>query len=393
MLTMDAQRDVPSAQLSRRMRSQGRNAWVQALSATGAFAFRRSGIAANHDVIVLTLHRIVPDSDLHLCRSPRGMVLRESLFARLVDYLAANANMIAPQDVNFPSHDRSRPRVLLTFDDGWLDNTVVALPYLSRAGIRACFFIATSLAGHPQPFWPEQVLGLLKEARLKGELAVVNRGLQQLRSRATGEPPLVGGPDGDERLLSWLKQFPASAISRQMQSISEGFLRNSGSRLSSTCAGVSKHACPADPASPPDPMEHLMNWDQLRSLVRNGHTVGSHTCTHAILPQLGHQDLRREVESSRRALQQLLPEQDAKALWISYPNGSASHTVSMAARQAGYRLGFINTPGLWRVNSDPFLLPRVNLWDGTLVDEHGKFSEKHLEYSLFWRTGGAPAHA
>jgi hypothetical protein len=32
------------------------------------------------------------------------------------------------------------------------------------------------------------------------------------------------------------------------------------------------------------------------------------------------------------------------------------------------------------------MLPRINVWDGTLTDSTGQFSEKHLEYSLFWKT-------
>ncbi len=404
------------------LRTHARNAAIHALSATGALAFSRSRIAASGDVIVLTLHRIVPDADRGLCRSPQGMVLRESLFKRLIDYLAAKTRMIAPQEANLapreanlalqvesiaPS-DRSRPRVLLTFDDGWLDNATVALPHLSRVGARACFFVATSLVGQPTPFWPERMLGLLKEERVNGELASINRQLDLLQSPATGQHPVAAGPGADEALLSWLKQFPAATISHWMQSGSNTLRQQAGWRTGSASANASNTADPANPTeliesinladlkvstNPKDPMERLMAWDQLRDLVHAGHTVGSHTCTHAILPQLRREDLMRELEDSCRALRQFLPRQESSALWVSYPNGSASHAVSRAAQKAGYSCGFINTPGLWRANSDPLLLPRVNLWDGTLVDERGEFSEKHLEYALFWRTRRAPAHA
>ncbi|MHB1698764.1 MAG: polysaccharide deacetylase family protein [Acidobacteriaceae bacterium] len=389
------------------LRTHARNAAIHALSTTGALAFSRSRIAASGDIIVLTLHRIVPDADRGLCRSPQGMVLRESLFERLIDYLAAKTCMIAPREANLvlpkanlapqvesiASSDRSRPRVLLTFDDGWLDNATVALPHLSRVGTRACFFVATSLVGQPTPFWPERMLGLLKEARVNGELASINRQLDQLQSPATGQHPVAAGPGADEALLSWLKQFPAATISHWMQSSSNALRQQAGWRIGSASANSLNTVDPTNQKDTEDTMERLMAWDQLRDLVHAGHTVGSHTCTHAILPQLRREDLMRELEDSCRALRQFLPRQESSALWVSYPNGSASHAVSRAAQEAGYSCGFINTPGLWRANSDPLLLPRVNLWDGTLVDERGEFSEKHLEYALFWRTRRAPAHA
>lgn len=369
------------------MRSRARDAVIRALGASGSLGRARRGVARSGDVVVLTFHRIVPDAEVAVCRSPRGMVLRESLFARLIEYLGEEAVFVSPQDLDrLDTHaragHRSRPRILLTFDDGWLDNAVVALPYLERAQVRACFFVPTGLTGRSRPFWPERVLGLLAYARKRGQLAVVKGSLEKLRAVRTTTLPYLGPPHADEALLGWLKQFPASELFGWSEELFGSLCDEAGKYFDEPVP----HSLPDAAAyPPPDLMERLMTWNQLRALTHAGHSVGSHTCTHAILPPLDQEPLAYELQASRNALWEHLPEQ-RDSLWVSYPNGSASPAVLRAASDAGYRYGFSNAPGVWRSISNPFLLPRVNVWDGTLLDSSGAFCKQTVEYSLFWRT-------
>ncbi len=369
------------------LRGKARDAAIRALDIAGSLRRARERIVQRSGIIVLTLHRIVPDAMRPVCRSPSGMVLRESLFIRLIEYLGERAVFISPEDLDhlqpdMPAGNPARPRILITFDDGWLDNAVVALPHLRRVKIRACFFVATALPGHPCPFWPERVLGLLACARRLGLISVLAAHLDHLQAEADHAPPSLMSTHGEEALLGWLKQFPASELFCWIESTSNALhhetLRVAASPIRNT---LNKPLL--------DPMEKMMTWDTLRTLARDGHRMGSHTCTHAILPQLNKRSMAYELEASRCALQEQLPHQAADSLWVSYPNGSASPEVLEAARDAGYRYGFSNTPGVWHSNSEPFLIPRLNVWDGTLVDSQGAFSEKHLEYSLFWRTSRA----
>ncbi|QDT55394.1 Polysaccharide deacetylase [Caulifigura coniformis] len=50
---------------------------------------------------------------------------------------------------DLPAPADSRPRVLLTFDDGWKGSIQEAGPILARAGARAILFVTTGLIGHP----------------------------------------------------------------------------------------------------------------------------------------------------------------------------------------------------------------------------------------------------
>ena len=365
---------------SARFRVRAKDAIVQTLFRAGRLTQARRRIAVSNGIVVLMLHRIVPDSELSVCRSPRGMVLRESLFAQLLGYLRDTTRLITPQHFDFSrpgglNHQSQRPRVLLTFDDGWIDNVVIALPYLKQAKVRACFFVATDLAGQLRPFWPERALSLLTYARLHDAIPTVLRSLDELYALTPARSSLRAGELVDEAFLAWLKQFPPAILLPWLDTLSE--------RLANPVGSLgARHSAEAHQ----DPMERLMTWNNLDTLVQAGHIVGSHTCSHAILPSLSSLACAQELMQSRRALEEHFSEQSHRGLWLSYPNGSFSNPVRQAVRDAGYTLAFSTNPGIATPQSDPLFLPRVNVWDGALTDRQGAFCEKRLDYSLFWRT-------
>src|ERR1700744_1939624 len=99
------------------------------------------------------------------------MVLCGSLFANLLDHLSNYAEILSPMDMTGGPRKSGRTRVLLTFDDGWIDNFDVALQHLNQHRMKACFFVVTSFAGRKQPFWPERLTGLLRSVRTSGKAA------------------------------------------------------------------------------------------------------------------------------------------------------------------------------------------------------------------------------
>ena len=369
------------------LRSRARDAGIRTLHASGSLQRAREKIAQRRDIVVLTLHRIVPDATCGTCRSPVGMVLRESLLQELLHYLGENATFVSPDEVDtdysVTLDDKSRrPRILLTFDDGWLDNWTTALSLLEKVRAHVCFFVATALLGTQCPFWPERMLGLLAFARRNNLIPIVIRSLHKLRTKTSQPLPASTVLHAEEPVLRWLKQFSAPDlfcwIDETLHVVHAEALKRSADLTHAPMLSM-----------PTDPTERLMTWDHLRMLVERGHRIGSHTCTHPILPQIDESSMKDEIRSSRDELLKHLPQQNGKPLWISYPNGSSSPSVLQASRDAGYQYGFSNSTGVWGSTSDPFLLPRVNVWDGTLLDSNGHFSEKHLDYSLFWRTNRA----
>lgn len=350
------------------LRTTLRDVAIKTLGAAGRLSAARRAIARRGDIVVLTLHRIVPDDEVTLCRSPCGMVLRESLFRQLIQYLTEYATVISPGQTSRLATIGFRPKVLLSFDDGWIDNTLIAKSILSQAGMRACFFVVTSLVGTIAPFWPEQMVSLLTRLRADTKLSQLQPLLDELRDAR--DTPCV--PCADEVLLTWLKTIHTDQLKM--------FLGRASSLVKNH--GTASETIPCD-----DPKERLMTWDQIEGLISAGHLVGSHTKTHALLPLLDHRSLLDELAGSRCLLRERLAGNKNDPLWLSYPNGSSNPKVTLAAFETGYRNAFSTSIGTWGRSADPLLIPRVNVWDGSVADSNGRFSPDHADYALFWRSG------
>lgn len=92
-----------------------------------------------------------------------------------------------------------------------------------------------------------------------------------------------------------------------------------------------------------------MNEAQLRALHQRGHTIGSHSATHAILTTLSDADLKRELEESRDWITQTLG-QSCEAFAI--PGGFSDRRVKRAIVKAGYRTVFTSRiPGFMKTSA------------------------------------------
>jgi peptidoglycan/xylan/chitin deacetylase (PgdA/CDA1 family) len=77
-----------------------------------------------------------------------------------------------------------------------------------------------------------------------------------------------------------------------------------------------------------------MSWEQLRALAGHGWEIGSHTCSHPHLTEIGAERLARELSLSRLACEEEL-QRPCEAL--AYPFGSYDAAVMAAVGTAGYR--------------------------------------------------------
>src|SRR5205807_1261991 len=82
--------------------------------------------------------------------------------------------------------------------------------------------------------------------------------------------------------------------------------------------------------------------DEIRELVRRGHSVGSHSHSHpTYMAALTPQEIEREWRESRLALGEIIGEPPSTA---AVPGGFVSRTVIAEARRAGYTLLMTSDP-------------------------------------------------
>jgi peptidoglycan/xylan/chitin deacetylase (PgdA/CDA1 family) len=107
-----------------------------------------------------------------------------------------------------------------------------------------------------------------------------------------------------------------------------------------------------------------MDWTMLRGLADHGIEIGSHTVSHAHLPDLSAAELKRELEESREHVEDELRR---PCRYVAYPFGENDARVREAARTAGYSAGFSLRPTAKR-DDVRFAYPRVEVYrpDGPL---------------------------
>jgi peptidoglycan/xylan/chitin deacetylase (PgdA/CDA1 family) len=98
-----------------------------------------------------------------------------------------------------------------------------------------------------------------------------------------------------------------------------------------------------------------MNWDELREHADRGVRIGSHAVSHAHLPRLSDEELRRELEDSKTEIE---AELGRPCRELAYPYGEHDERVRAASRSAGYERAY----ALRGRKGDAYALPRVDLY-------------------------------
>ncbi len=254
-----------------------------------------------------------------------------------VEYLKRRVSLITlPEALDFVE-GRAAPsrlcRVLITFDDGYLDNYRAAFPILRSHGVQAVFFLVTSLVGSSHVPWWDRIAYVLRTAgkrsfvlRYPAELAV------DLDTR--------GLPASLKAVLT-LYKTPANTDPARFLSELEHLAR---------------------PRTLPPTSRRFLNWNEAREMIAGGMAIGSHTHSHPVLSQMELAQQRFEMAQSRLLLSSELGIQ-AKAL--AYPVGTESSFLDrtrQAAQDAGYRLAFSAYGGTnARATTSRYDVKRVNI--------------------------------
>ncbi len=108
-----------------------------------------------------------------------------------------------------------------------------------------------------------------------------------------------------------------------------------------------------------------LNWSQMREMSLGGMTIGSHTVTHPFLSQLSPQEIRWELEQSKKALENGLSK---PILTFAIPYGYEPAGLAQMAADCGYRIVCNSRLGLVNGRANPLSLPRVTIRRGCSLE-------------------------
>ena len=210
--------------------------------------------------------------------------------------------------------DRSRARrcrVLITFDDGYLDNYQLAFPILRTHGVQAVFFLPTGLVGSCSIPWWDHIAYLIRTG---------TRRRFTLRWQGTLDVDL-----------------DANGLKRSLQAVLAHYKKSENADADQFFQELREATGASDP---PAGLRRFLDWEEARAMVLGGMAIGSHTSSHTILSHLDTDAQLRELSDSREQIREHL---GAEATTIAYPVGGRScfstNTEAMT-RDCGYRAAF-----------------------------------------------------
>jgi peptidoglycan/xylan/chitin deacetylase (PgdA/CDA1 family) len=221
---------------------------------------------------------------------------------------------------------KSGTSLLITFDDGYLDNYTAAFPVLRSHGVQGIFFLPTAFVGSGRIPWWDSIAYIVKHTRNK-----------HTRNRAFRlEYP--------ESVQFDLDQVPLQSVLNRLFE----FCRRNEVDTHRLIAGL-EEACNC-PRPAVDAGRCFLNWDEAREMQAAGMAFGSHTHTHEILAKLPPDRQREELETSFAIVQrELAPPVHALAYPVGLLSCFSADTIRIA-QQAGYAAAFsyyggANVPG------------------------------------------------
>lgn len=275
-------------------------------------------------------HRVSPERDI--LWDPMSV----ELFEKCIKYISEKYSIITVEDFlsNKLNHS-DKKYATISFDDGYKDNIIFALPILSKYNVKASFYVVTDCIENNTPTWTH-ILEYLFQNSSKTEISIDFNFLPnnlRIKELQTFKEKIVYV----KQLKPFLKKVSHEQRNLVLNRVIDSF----------------------DDVKLPLLM---MSWDDLKHLMSLGHNIGSHTVSHYMLGTMtNEQDVRNELQNSFNKIVEKL---GVAPLTISYPVGSYNVTTIKLSKETGYKIGLAVKQELYNPNTDSmFEIPRIELYN------------------------------
>lgn len=285
-----------------------------------------SALSLGQKLSILIYHQVLPEYD-----PMRPDEITAERFDQQMGWIASNFRVFTVSDALEKLRTGTLPNrsLCITFDDGYENNTSIALPILQKHNLCATLFVASDF--------------------------------------------LDGGIMWNDRVIESLRLYPENTIDLRWLGL-ECFSLDS----LSTRAQAAKHvlnqikhldyhkrqqAVERIGAEIEVPSDIMLTSTQLRGLADAGIEIGGHTCSHPILSVLTPEAQQQEIKTNKQVLESII---NRPVTGFAYPNGKPTKdytaTSLQAVKDAGYQWAVTTHSGVTGANSVPFQLPRYTPW-------------------------------
>lgn len=268
--------------------------------------------------------------DLVHSRYPEIKGLDINLFKKQIEFMKSNFSIVTMEQViasikgedNLPEN-----ALLLTFDDGYIDNYMYAFPILEDAGVQGSFFISGKTFDTHQLLDVNKIHYILASADINSLLADVFERLNYYRGNE------FDYASNDELFNQYAiaNRFDCKEtifVKRILQTVLPERLRNTiSSDLFEKYVGISEETLA---------YELYMSEEQIKTMKRHGMYIGLHGYDHYWLGNLNREQMETDISKALEVMEPFINKNE----WVmNYPYGSYNSDVIEYIKKKGAVLG------------------------------------------------------
>ena len=294
--------------------------------------------------------------DLAHSRYPNIKGLDIHLFRQQMEFFKNNFSVVTMEDVIAASkgeHSLPEKAVLLTFDDGYVDNYMFAFPILEESGLQGSFFIPGKTFATHQLLDVNKIHYILASADMAELLSDVFERMDHYREGA--------GFDYSSNAELFTEYAQADRfdiketvfVKRMLQTVLPEEIRNRiSSDLFEKYVGVTEEKMA---------YELYMTEEQIRTLKRHGMFIGLHGYDHYWLGNLPEEQMKADISEALEVMDEFI---DSSRWVMNYPYGNYSSKVVEYIRSRGACIGLTTEVRVADLGKDnPLELPRQDCND------------------------------
>ena len=318
---------------------------------------RRAGRWAKQQInprgMILMYHRIAEErtDPWNLCVTP------ENFRQQLEVLRSSGLNVIHLHELAASLSSGRVPKrsVVLTFDDGYLDNLENGRPLLERYGIPATVFVASGYLASEGEFWWDAMERVLLTPGTLPEMLEVEVDGERKSWELNGDANWT--EEDADRQRDWKPYAPPhTARQRVYQELRELVLRTSPAERERVIAELLQWAGISPTARPE---RAILDEEGLRRLAADDLIdIGGHSISHPELANLTVAEQDHELRTSKDRLEHVL---GRKVTALAYPHGSCSADTKRLAEENGYAFACGTQRRPVQRDADRYELPRIGV--------------------------------
>jgi peptidoglycan/xylan/chitin deacetylase (PgdA/CDA1 family) len=305
---------------------------------------------------ILMYHRVLDfDLEIETDNSHQGMVVSARTFEKQVAYLKQSYCVISLNDY---IHENSHPlnSCIITFDDGWRDNYVNALPILKHYHCPATIYISTDYVGTSNVFWQEglvrDIFNLKRNKKLNNFIVQnesafnLTEQLREIDKAGPHECQII-----KDQFIELLMSMDEQLVTRICKTVREYYEQDYDSS---------------------EDRRWILNWDEIKDMLNHDISFGSHCKSHRRLTGMDVEEAKGELRESKKMIEEHLK---IPIETMAYPNGDYNDRISVLTGEAGYVCALSTTPGQYDKNGNLVIMGRTGIHEAMCTGIGGGFSK------------------